>query len=115
MSSRALRRIRSRPTWRGRWGRASGVRRTCEDIQQTKLVINTTLNNDNNDTNQAKALPNIGPPGGGRRPGFAHGGAEELLGGGGGPPPGMGTGVLISGLGPGGAAHGGGPDDDGLS
>lgn len=27
----------------------------------------------------------------------------------------MGTGVLISGLGPGGAAHGGGPDDDGLS
>lgn len=66
-------------------------------------------------TNQAKALPNSGPPGGGSRPGFAHGGAEELFGGGGGPPPGMGTGVLISGLGPGGAAHGGGPDDDGLS
>lgn len=66
-------------------------------------------------TNQAKALPNSGPPGGGSRPGFAHGGAEELFGGGGGPPPGMGTGVLISGLGPGGTAHGGGPDDDGLS
>ena len=89
------------------------MRRAYEDIKQTKLVENITLNNEN--YRQYKALPNIGPPGGGSRPGLAHGGAEELFGGGGGPPPGMGTGVLISGLGPGGAAHGGGPDDDGLS
>ena len=54
----------------------------------------------------------MGPPGGGRSPCFAHGGADELLGGGGGgPPPGMGTGVLIRGLGPGGVAQGGGPED----
>lgn len=62
----------------------------------------------------SQSLPIKGPgPGGGSSPGFAHGGAEELLGGGGGggPPPGMGTGVLINGLGPDGAAHGGGPED----
>lgn len=61
-------------------------------------------------------LPISGPPGGGSRPGLAHGGALlPLGGGGGGPPPGMGTGVLISGLGPGGAAHGGGAEDGGRS
>ena len=64
------------------------------------------------DKDKNKILPIIGPPGGGSSPCFAHGGADELLGGGGGgPPPGMGTGVLIRGLGPGGAAQGGGPED----
>lgn len=76
-------------------------------------INNLTYQNNTRVPPMKPVSPSIGPPGGGSRPGFAHGGAEELLGGGGGPPPGMGTGVLISGLGPGGAAHGGGPEEDG--